>query len=123
MTLDANIIILYLNGDQEVITAIKSWRETSTPLFLSSVAESEILSFPQYTSKELAEVMLFLEQNFTPVPFDRTIARISAEIRRTTKIKFPDVAIAATAFYTNTAIVTRNQRDFKRIENNRIVVI
>lgn len=92
-----------------------------TSLFLSSVAESEVLSFPQYTHEELMEVIPFLEQNFTPISFDRTVARISAEIRRKTKIKFPDVAIAATALYTHTPLVTRNQRDFRHISGLQII--
>ena len=33
----------------------------------------------------------------------------------------PTVAIAATALFTHTPVVTRNQRDFKRVSNLRIV--
>jgi predicted nucleic acid-binding protein len=37
--------------------------------------------------------------------------------------KFPDAAIAATALSTHTPLITRNQRDFKRIAGLRIVVL
>ena len=58
---------------------------------------------------------VFLTENFFSVPFDRPLARIAAAIRHTAKIKFPDAAIAATALYTHTPLVTRNLRDFKNI--------
>jgi hypothetical protein len=61
----------------------------------------------------------FLEDSFTSMAFDRAIARITADIRRTATIKLPDAAIAATALYTHTPVVTRNQRDFKRIPSLR----
>ena len=90
MTIDTNIVIAYLAGEQSVTETIISWRAQNTSLFLSSVAESEVLSFSQWTDKELFLTEQFLQENFTTIPFDRTLARFAAEIRRATKIKFPD---------------------------------
>ena len=115
MTVDANIVIAYLAGEQKVIDALSQWRTEGKPFFLSTVAETEILSFSQWNDEERRTVEVFLVENFFSVPFDRTLARIAAAIRRTAKIKFPDAAIAATALYTHTPLVTRNLRDFKNI--------
>lgn len=115
MTIDSNIIIAYIGGDNEVIEALSRWREEGKALFLSTVAETEILSFSGWTVKEQRDIEVFLEENFTSIPFDRTLARIAAEIRRQTKIKFPDAAIAATALITHSPLITRNIRDFKKI--------
>jgi len=72
-------------------------------LFLSTVVETEVLSFSGWTHAEKAAAEQFLEENFTSISFDRSIARIAAKIRAEKKIKFPDAAIAATALATHTA--------------------
>lgn len=123
MTIDANIIIAYLGGDSAVIKALTEWRQKGIVLFLSSVVEAEVLSFTKWTLEERLETEKFLEANFTSVSFDRTLAKIAAKIRRNVKIKFPDAAIAATAIFTNTPVVTRNQQDFKKILAIQLVKI
>jgi predicted nucleic acid-binding protein len=103
MTIDANIVIAYLGGEAVVITELSQWRERGLPLFLSTVVETEVLSFSDWTPKEQHATEEFLEKNFASLPFDRPIARLAADIRRTVKIKFPDAAIAATALFTHTS--------------------
>ena len=88
MTLDTNIIIAFFGGDSEVINFLEPFRLHGRPLFLPTVVESEFLSFPNLTAEELKTAELFLEENFTSVSFDRSIAKIAAEIRRATKLNF-----------------------------------
>lgn len=121
MTLDTNIVIGYLSGEEVIVTAIKQWRVANTALFLSAVVESETLAFHGFTQLERAVVERFLEENFVSVSYDRSVARLAARLRRETKIKFPDAAIAATALYTRTPLVTRNVKDFRRIDGLRLV--
>lgn len=121
MMLDANIIIAYLAGEEHIITTLSTWRRNSIALLLPTVVETEILSFSKWTPEERRSTELFLEENFTSLPFDRTIARIAAQLRADTKIKFPDAAIAASALYTRTPLVTRNVKDFKHIKDLRIL--
>ncbi|MBI4099096.1 type II toxin-antitoxin system VapC family toxin [Candidatus Parcubacteria bacterium] len=123
MTIDANVIIAYLGGEKDVIRTIQAWRGEGRALFLSTVAETEVLSFSEWTLEERHETEQFLEENFTPVVFDRPIARIAADIRRNRKLKFPDAAIAATALCTRSPLVTRNLRDFKRVHSLSLLKI
>ena len=122
MTIDANIVIAYLNGDEQVEEVLTSWRRVGRILFLSTVAEAEVLAFRDWSDEERRATELFLEENFTSIPFDRATARLAAQIRLL-KVKLPDAAIAATALFTHTPLVTRNQRDFARIPGLRIVTI
>ena len=46
MTLDANIVIAFLNGDQAVVETLTKWRQEGRPLFVSTVVETEVLIFP-----------------------------------------------------------------------------
>ena len=122
MTLDSNIIIAYLGGDTIVIETLLRWKKGGKVIFVPAVTEAEVLSFPHFTPAEKHRTKEFLE-SLTFVPLDRIIARLSAEIRVGTKLKFPDAAIAATALATHTPVVTRNVRDFRKIKNLDVVII
>jgi len=52
MTIDANIVIAYLAGERVVIETLSQWREAGQPLFLSTVAEAEVLSFSDWSVEE-----------------------------------------------------------------------
>jgi len=123
MTIDTNIIIAYLAGDPEVKENLSNWRLRGLPLLLSTVVETEVLSFPKFSPEELQSTLKFLEENFLSIPLSREIARIAAELRRNYRLKFPDAAIAATAIYTNTPLVTRNLRDFKKVPDLKLLKI
>ncbi|OGZ08569.1 MAG: hypothetical protein A3D65_04925 [Candidatus Lloydbacteria bacterium RIFCSPHIGHO2_02_FULL_50_13] len=122
MTLDSNIVIAYLAGDKAVVETLLRWKEGGKILFLPAIVESEVLSFPNMTTEERRCTEEFLDSlNF--VAFDKTMARVSADIRRNVNIKFPDAAIAATALAVHSPLVTRNVRDFKKIIGLAIVAI
>lgn len=121
MTIDSNIIIAYLTGDEKVVKALSDWKRVGVPLFLSSIVEAEVLSFAEWTTEEQRSAELFLEENFVHISFDRAIARLAASLRRTGRIKLPDAAIAATALYTGSPLVTRNVRDFRKVVGLTIV--
>ena len=122
MTLDSNIVIAYLGGDESVIETLLHWKEEGRILFLPAVVETEVLSFSNFTPSEKHYTEEFLESlNF--VAMDRNIARVAADLRRSTKIKFPDATVAATALATHTPIVTRNLRDFKKIPGLTVIEI
>lgn len=115
MTLDTNIVIAYLAGDEEVIRVLDTWKKAGSPLFLPAVVEAEVLAFSGWNEAERGETKKFLAENFVFIPFDRNTTNIAADIRRETKVKFPDAAVAATAIFTNTTLVTRNIKDFRKI--------
>jgi len=123
MTVDSNIIIAYLAGDFEIKENLSSWQMRGLSLLLPTVVETEVLSFPKFTPEELQFTLKFLEENFLSIPFNREIARIAAKLRRDYRLKFPDAAIAATAISTDTPLVTRNIRDFKKIPNLKLLKI
>lgn len=115
MTLDTNILIAYLDGEEKVVMLINRLIEEGRVLFLPAAVEIEILSFAHWKPEEVSEVRIFLEKSFIFVPIDRAIAQIAAKIRRNAKVKTPDATIAATALSTYTPLLTRNVRDFKKI--------
>lgn len=121
MTIDTNILIAYLSGDKSVIQFLESWRNQGGFLYLSTIVETELLSFSGWTDKEEQQVRTFLEENFISISFDRNVSRIAAELKRKINIKLPDAAIAATAIHTKTPLVTRNVKDFKKIQELKLI--
>jgi len=91
MTIDANIVIAYLAGERVVIETLSQWREAGQPLFLSTVAEAEVLSFSDWTLEESRATEAFLEEGFTSIAFDRRVAWLAAVIRQRTTIKLSAV--------------------------------
>ncbi len=120
MVLDSNIVIAYLTGDTNVINHLNKWKMDEKLFFLPEVVETEILSFKKLTPEEVNLTIDFLE-SFIFIPFDRTISRITAKLRREQSIKLADAAIAATAIFLDVPLVTRNLRDFRKIENLHII--
>ena len=123
MVIDTNILIAYLAGEGSVVEQLSEWKESGVPLYLPTVVEAELLSFSKWTSGERRATELFLEQHFISIPFDRSIARVAAQIRRTTHIALPDAIIAASAFLTHTALVTRDVTDFPKVPNLRLIIL
>lgn len=115
MTLDTNIIIAYIAGEEDVVRALNAWREAGSALFLPAVVESEVLAYDRWSDAERKETLDFLSGNFVFIPFDRSLTTIAADVRRLSRLKFPDAAIAATALLTGTPLVTRNVKDFCKV--------
>lgn len=123
MIIDTNIIIAYLSGDEKVIRFLDSWRRQGGFLYISTIVETEILSFPGSSESEDELVEKFLKENFISIPYDQRLVKLAAQLRKTFKIKLPDAAIAATAIYTKTSLVTRDIKDFKKISQLKIIEI
>lgn len=118
-TLDTNVIIYYSRGDQESVKILDEIFVRDVPLYVSAVTETEIFGFSNLT---LEDIILF--ENFlkavTVVPIDSRLARNAGSLRRQYKTKTIDSIIAATALMTNSTLLTRNLRDFKKIPYLRL---
>ena len=121
-TIDTNIIIAYLGGEENVISQIQEWKRHDRPLIISSITECEVLSFPRLSPLEEERAEKFLKENFIAFPFDGIRARYSAAVRRKiTRLKLPDAAIASLALEMGTPLITRNIRDFKNIPGLQLI--
>ena len=122
LTIDTNILIAYIGGEEVIVNRIKEWREKGVILFVSSITECELLSYPRLSQEEEGTIERLIREHFTTVPFDSVRARKAAAIRRMLpSLKLPDAAIGALALETKTALVTRNIRDFKKIPSLEVV--
>ena len=121
MNIDSNIVIAYLAGEELVVRQLSLWKEEGKPLFLSAVAEAEVLGFPDFTSEERERTARFMAEQFVSMICDRATAYHAGVLRGTINIKLPDALIAATALVTGTPLVTRNVKDFKNVSGLEVV--
>ncbi len=115
-TLDTNTLIYYLARQKSVVETLNPIFGNDAPIFVSTITELELLSFSNLAPQDFSRIANVLRATFS-VALDSRIARIASTIRRQTKIETPDAAIAATAMATGTTLITRNVKDFGKINN------
>jgi predicted nucleic acid-binding protein len=115
-TLDTNIIIYYFNGEAPILAFLRDQITQGAPLFVSTVTEHELYSYPHLTPQEVARIDVLLT-TLTVIDVDSRIAQLSGQLRAAYGIKTLDSMIAATALMTGTTLATRNVRDFHRVPN------
>ncbi len=115
-TLDTNAIIYYLKDDTDAVTILSNIFAQDTPLYISTITEIELFGFSKLSDQEAEQIESILG-TVAIIPVDSRIARTAGFIRRNYHINIADSAIAATALFTGTTLLTRNIRDFRKIPN------
>ena len=115
-TLDTNAIIYYLKDDPHAAAVLSDIFTEDSPLYISAITEIELFGFPKLSDNEVEQIEAIL-RTVAIIPVDSRIARTAGFIRRNYHVNIADSAIAATALFTGTILLTRNIRDFCRIPN------
>lgn len=117
--LDTNILIYYLAGDipQKNLNEIEN---VFTKSFnISVITKIEFLGWNKHSNTEFELAHEFI--NYANViTITEEIADLAIKIRRSSKIKLPDAVIAATCMDNNLILTTRNDKDFKDIQDLEI---
>lgn len=119
-TLDTNIVILYAAGEKKVSSFLLSHQ--NSVFYLPSIVAVEFLSYPLIDSQTITIFRGFAQQTII-VNLDFQIAELSAEIKKTYKMKLADAVVAATTLITNSTLITRNIRDFKRVKGLKLLLV
>ncbi len=113
-TLDTNAVIYYFKSDTQAVSVIERIFLENAPVYFSTISEIELFGFSNLTTQEMEQFEQFLRA-VSVIPVDSRIARIAGALRRVYHLKTPDSAVAATAMFTGSTLVSRNVRDFKNI--------
>jgi predicted nucleic acid-binding protein len=120
---DTNTIIYYINEESSVVQVVEDIVAQEAPLYVSTITELELFSYSSLTEEDEERIEVVLA-TVRVVPLMSRIARIAGDLRRLyPRLKTADSAIAATALFTNSTLVTRNVQDFKRIDSLRVLKI
>jgi predicted nucleic acid-binding protein len=118
--LDTNVVIDYtanllpVNGKKMIDRIIDD------EFNISIVVKIEVLGYDDLPAR-MEQMEAFLDLA-TVLPLDDDVASKTIDLRRTyKKLKLGDAIIAATVLVYDFALVTRNTKDFKNIENLEVI--
>jgi predicted nucleic acid-binding protein len=113
---DTNAFIYYIEEEPPVVTVMEDLFSQEVPLYVSAITELELFSYPALTEEDEAKIERLL-QGVRIIPLISRIARMAGDLRRLyRRLRTADSAIAATAIFTHSTLVTRNVRDFRKVE-------
>lgn len=121
MILDTNILIAYFNDQVDIADAIERWQRDSKLLLISTITQTEVLSYARLAPQQIKLIQQFLT-SFIIVPYDVNLANIGAYFRREYHLTLPDAAIAATALYSDSPLVTRDKA-FSKVSELTLVSV
>ncbi|MFA6401701.1 MAG: type II toxin-antitoxin system VapC family toxin [Salinivirgaceae bacterium] len=87
---------------------------------ISAITEIELLCWKNASEKDLALLHNFINDSMV-IELERSIKLKTADIRKMHPIKLPDAIIAATALVYNLTLITRNTKDFDKIEGLEVL--
>ncbi len=117
--IDTNILIYYLADaipEEELPTVEEIFRKSFN---VSIITKIEFLGWKGHTPEGFEKSKEFI--SFARVmPLTDEIADVAIELRRKVSIKLPDAVIAATAILYDLTLVTRNIKDFEKVDGLRV---
>ena len=123
LILDSNIISYYLRGDPQIVPRVQALApaEVGVPAIVEYELRYGLLRLPQEAAKPRLAALMQLLQPMQRLPFDSDCAAHAARIRAEleaagTPIGPHDTLIAATALRYQATLVTRNVREFSRVQ-------
>ncbi len=121
--LDTNAIIYYTDDEPAAVDMLEPLFSENNPIYISTLVELELFSQAAITEEEEAKLEVFPEA-VQILPLTSRIARIAGDLRRLySRLKTVDSGVAATALFTNSSLITRNRRDFERIDGLSLMAI
>ncbi|MEW5819233.1 MAG: type II toxin-antitoxin system VapC family toxin [Cyanobacteriota bacterium] len=114
--LDTNILIYFLN-DQIPEDAYQTVKDMIKQSFnISIITKLELLGWNKYTEDDFAATKIFLS-NASVININDNIVDATIDVMRKNKLDLADAIIAVTAMNNNLTLVTRNTKDFNKVDS------
>lgn len=121
-TLDTNTIIYYVKEEARVVSAVEQAYMENVPVYVSAMTIAELFIFPHLREEEAQRIESFI-QSVSVISMDAYIARNAGALGKAHRLEIADSAIAATALFTGSTLLTRNVCDFRKIPQLKIMKI
>ena len=120
--LDTNILIDYFRGQQESVELVRSLLKQGK-VYTTEITRFELCSGESYPKAKPIITLFF--NYITILPFEKNSAEKAGEIYRKFKKvgnlpNISDILIAAIAISHNLTVVTKNRKDFERIDGVKL---
>ena len=117
--IDSDIIIDLLRGLSKTVEEAKRLFKENE-LYISGITEMEIFAGKDAEDDRKREMMKELLSKFKKINPNNEIFEIAGEFRRKYNISPPDCIIAATSYWINAELWTRNVKDFEKVVEIKI---
>jgi predicted nucleic acid-binding protein len=120
IVIDTSIIIDILRNVKTYIDLIQDLSKENL-LFISGITEAELFSGKDADNEKKKEKILEFLSYFQKVNPTNEILQKAGEFRRKYNVSLLDCIIAATAYYLNAEILTKNEKDFSKIKEIKLL--
>jgi predicted nucleic acid-binding protein len=119
IVVDSDVIIDVIRNVQTSLDLLKELVKENE-LFISGITEAEIFSGRDLQDENKKQKLLRFLSFFQKVNPNNEILQKAGEFRRKYNISLLDCIIAATAYCINAELLTRNEKDFSKIEEIKL---
>ena len=116
--IDTDIFVDGLRGLPQAVSYFKKLRPEE--VLFSAVTETELFAGEACNDPKKSENLSHFLALYSKVPLGNPIAETAGTFKRAYGLKTPDAIIAATAFHTSSALITRNLKDFEKVKEIEI---
>ena len=122
IVIDTDILVDYFRKYEKSEKFFDNLKKEETIVYFSAITETELISGSECNKSEIKARVLHFLSNFTKIHVDNQIAVKAGDYRRVYGMRIPDALIAATAYAMKSSLLTRNIKDFERIEEINVKV-
>lgn len=112
--LDTNIFVDHLRNFSPAIKYFEALGDET--ILFSAITEAELLAGTHNNDPKKREKLLQLLLQWTKVPVTNPVAVLAGDLSRQYSLEIPDALIAATAVLNNAVLITKNLKDFQKVE-------
>ena len=117
--IDTNVFIDFLRNHQPAVKFFESVFGMDDILF-SAITESELVAGKECDDYNKKEKLLHFLHSWKKIEVSNQIAVLAGDIVRKYDVHLPDAIIAASAIIFKAELMTKNTKDFQKIENLKI---
>ena len=117
--IDTNIFVDHLRNYAPAVNFFKSI-ESSNIVIFSAITEAELLAGKANEDSYKREKLLHFLHQWSKKTIDNQVSVFAGDISRNHRLAIPDAIIAATSILNNAELVTKNAKDFGKVNGLKV---
>ncbi len=115
VVIDTNIFIDYLRNFPPALFFFESLSGHEDAVLFSAITEAELLAGKKNADAQKREVLLHFLHAWNKILVTNPIALLAGDLAREYNLEIPDAILAATAMLSDAVLITRDEKDFRKI--------
>ncbi|MBU4299321.1 type II toxin-antitoxin system VapC family toxin [Patescibacteria group bacterium] len=120
--LDTDIIIDHLRTKTFSLKLIQKLQIEKCLFLISVITKAEVFAGLSMADLKIQNQVKEFLDSFQNIEINSQIAEKAGEFKRKYKVDLIDSLIGATAFFTNSILITRNLKDFQKIKEIKVIL-